>query len=140
MRISDWNSDVCSSDLQGTDQPAAGSAADGPTAEGPTAEGPTGGEVPGNVLGSEPDSDFWRAIRRGETGYVSIPNAAAGRLIQSEGDNWRAVRNGPVTVYGAWAMLGVVIVLALFFALRGRIRIDAGPKIGRASLRERGGQ
>src|SRR3546814_7623945 len=98
MRISDWNSDVCSSDLQGTDQPAAGSAADGPTAEGPTAEGPTGGEVPGNVLGSEPDSDFWRAIRRGETGYVSIPNAAAGRLIQSEGDNWRAVRNGPVTV------------------------------------------
>src|SRR3546814_10351590 len=63
----------------------------------------------------------------GETGYVSIPNAAAGRLIQSEGDNWRAVRNGPMTVYGAWAMLGVVIVLALFFALRGRIRIDAGP-------------
>src|SRR3546814_18307160 len=84
---------------QGTDQPAAGSAADGPTAEGPTAEGPTGegptgGEVPGNVLGSEPDSDFWRAIRRGETGYVSIPNAAAGRLIQSAGDTWRAVRNG----------------------------------------------
>src|SRR3546814_13457098 len=59
------------------------------------------------------DSDFWRAIRQGETGYVSIPNAAAGLLIQSEGDNWRAVRNGPVTVYGAWAMLGVVIVLAL---------------------------
>src|SRR3546814_12435282 len=65
---------------QGTDQPAAGSAADGPTAEGPTAEGPTGGEVPGNVPGSEPDSDFWRAIRRGETGSVSIPHAAAGQL------------------------------------------------------------
>ena len=95
-------------------------------AETPTA-GPTGGEVPGNVLGNQADSDLWRAIRRGETGSVSIPNERAGLLIQSEGDNWRAVRNGPVTVYGAWAMLAVVAILALFFALRGRIRIDAGP-------------
>src|SRR3546814_6912182 len=27
----------------------------------------------------------------------------------------------------SWLMLGTVIVLALFFALRGRIRIEAGP-------------
>lgn len=95
-------------------------------ADAPAATGPTGGEVPGNVLGNSADSDLWRAIRQGETGYVSIPNAAAGQLIQSEGDNWRAIRNGPLTVYGAWTMLGVVIILALFFALRGRIRIESG--------------
>jgi len=89
--------------------------------------GPVGGQVPGNALGNQADSDFWRAIRQGETGFVSIPNPSAGQLIQSEGDNWRAVRNGPVTVYGAWLMLGIVIVIALFFAFRGRIRIDAGP-------------
>ena len=99
----------------------------GQAAGAPAAQGPTGGQVPGNVLGDKADSDFWRAIRQGETGYVSIPNAGAGQLIQSEGDNWRAVRNGPLTVYGAWAMLGIIIVLALFFALRGRIRIEAGP-------------
>lgn len=93
----------------------------------PAADGPTGGTVPGNVLGNQADADLWRAIRQGERGSVSIPNAQAGVLIQSEGDNWRAVRNGPLTVYGAWLMLGIVIVLALFFALRGRIRIDAGP-------------
>jgi formate dehydrogenase subunit gamma len=91
------------------------------------AESPTAGNVPGNVLGNAADSEFWRAIRRGETGSVTIPNAQAGQLIQSEGDNWRAVRNGPVTVYGAWAMLGIVALIALFFAVRGRIRIDAGP-------------
>lgn len=101
--------------------PAWGQAAQEP------AGGPTGGQVPGNALGDRADSDFWRAIRQGESGYVSIPNATAGVLIQSEGDNWRAVRNGPVTVYGAWLMLGIIIVIALFFALRGRIRIDAGP-------------
>jgi formate dehydrogenase subunit gamma len=91
------------------------------------AESPTAGNVPGNVLGNTADSEFWRAIRRGEAGSVSIPNAQAGQLIQSEGDNWRAVRNGPVTVYGAWVMLGIVALIALFFAVRGRIRIDAGP-------------
>ena len=107
--------------------PAWGQAAGEPAPESPTGEGPTGGQVPGNALGNQADSDFWRAIRQGETGYVSIPNARAGQLIQSEGDNWRAVRNGPLTVYGAWTMLGIIIVIALFFALRGRIRIDAGP-------------
>ena len=103
------------------------SSAWGQSADQTTAESPTGGNVPGNVLGNAADSDFWRAIRQGEAGQVSIPDAQAGRLIQSEGDNWRAVRNGPLTVYGAWAMLGVVAIIALFFAIRGRIRIDAGP-------------
>jgi formate dehydrogenase subunit gamma len=90
-------------------------------------ESPTAGNVPGNALGNTADSEFWRAIRQGEAGSVSIPDRQAATLIQSEGDNWRAVRNGPLTVYGAWLMLGIVAVIALFFAVRGRIRIDAGP-------------
>ncbi|MGD1880350.1 MAG: formate dehydrogenase subunit gamma [Kiloniellaceae bacterium] len=91
------------------------------------AESPTGGRVPGNVLGDQADADMWRAVRGGVEGTVSIPDKQAGRLIQSQGSDWRAVRNGPVTVYGAWAMLGIVAIIALFFAVRGRIRIDAGP-------------
>ena len=91
------------------------------------AESPTGGQVPGNVLGSSADSELWRAIRRGEMGTVSIPDQQAAMLIQSEGDNWRAIRNGPVTVYGGWVVLGILAVIALFFVFRGRIRIDAGP-------------
>lgn len=117
--------------------PAWGQAVPAPAAQ---ADGPVGGQVLGNVLGDRADSDFWRAIRQGETGRVSIPNPNAGLLIQSEGDNWRAVRNGPLTVYGAWLMLGIIIVIALFFALRGRIRIDAGPSgttIERFNLLER---
>jgi formate dehydrogenase subunit gamma len=90
-------------------------------------ESPVSGNVPGNVLGNQDDSAIWRAIRQGERGTVSIPDAQAGQLIQSEGDNWRAVRNGPLTVYGAWAMLGIIAIIAVFFAVRGRIRIDAGP-------------
>lgn len=87
----------------------------------------TAGQVPGNSLGGTSDSEFWRQIRNGQQGQVTIPNARAGVLIQSEGDNWRSARNGPVSTYGAWVLLGAVIVIAGFFAIRGRIRIHDGP-------------
>jgi len=88
---------------------------------------PQAGNVPGGNLGTRSDAKIWRTIRRGTQGKVSIPDKLAGVMIQSEGDNWRAWRNGPITVAGAWATLGVIGALALFFVARGRIMIDAGP-------------
>ena len=88
---------------------------------------PTMGNVPGDSLGNESDSELWRAVRNGVQGNVSIPDKQAGVLVQSEGDIWRAWRNGPVTVTGIWIVFGMLGLLALFFAIRGRIRIEAGP-------------
>ncbi len=85
------------------------------------------GQVPGNTLGSNSDAELWRAIRRGAEGNLSAPGGAQGGvLIQSEGDNWRAIRNGPVSKYGVWGLLGIIAILAVFFAVRGRIKIEAG--------------
>ena len=86
-----------------------------------------GGQVPGETSGATSDSSFWRAIRQGSGGTVSIPDNQAGVLIQSEGDAWRAFRLGPLSTYGVWGLAGIVILLALFFLLRGRIMIEAGP-------------
>jgi formate dehydrogenase subunit gamma len=96
----------------------------------PAAQAQEGGEVPGGSLGSTSDSEIWRQLRRGIQGTVSIPNKQAGVLIQSEGEDWRAFRNGPLSTYGAWAMLGVVVLLALFFLARGRVRLE-GERTGR---------
>ncbi len=85
-----------------------------------------GGKVPGQSLGNSSNSELWRAVRKGTRGTVSTPDKQAGQLIQSEGDNWRAWRNGPVSTYGIWGILGIVILLALFFLIRGRIKIDSG--------------
>ncbi len=84
------------------------------------------GQVPGASLGNQSDAEFWRAIRRGDAGTVSGPDARAGVMIQSEGDLWRAMRNGPLSTYGIWVLVGVTALLALLFLLRGRIRIEAG--------------
>ena len=84
------------------------------------------GEPPGDSLGSASDSELWRTLRRGYQGSVSFPDKQMGVAIQSEGDNWRAMRNGPVSIYGAWYLAAVLIVLGLFFLVRGRIKIEAG--------------
>lgn len=89
-------------------------------------EAPTQGNVPGNSRGLSSDADLWRALRQGVEGTVSIPDKKAGVLVQSEGDNWRAMRNGPLSQYGAYALFGTIVLLALFFLLRGRIRIESG--------------
>jgi formate dehydrogenase subunit gamma len=73
------------------------------------------------------NADMWRGARQGVQGYVSIPNPQAGVLVQSEGENWRNWRNGPISTYGTWLLLGIIVVLALFLAIRGRIRVEAGP-------------
>ena len=87
---------------------------------------PDNPDVRTQTQGSVSDTDIWSAIRKGEVGNVSIPDAKAAQLIQSEGEIWRAVRNGPLTVYGAYALLGTIVFLAIVFVIRGRVRIDHG--------------
>ena len=72
------------------------------------------------------DAPLWREVRRGEQGYVSIPNKQAGTLVQSGGESWRLFRNGPYQTWAGYVLLGMVALLSLFFALRGRIGIEEG--------------
>ncbi len=84
------------------------------------------GQASTDVLGNSAQTEFWRAIRQGKHGTVANTERNAAQLIQSEGDNWRALRNGPLSVYGAQAMIGIIMLLAIFFIFRGRVRIDHG--------------
>lgn len=102
----------------------------------PEAVDPTAGR--GDVI----NSDVWRQVRRGVSGTVSIPDKNAGQLVQSDGELWRNLRNGPLARYGVWGMGGMLALLALFFLVRGRIRLEhgwAGETITRFSSLERTG-
>ncbi|MCZ7656187.1 MAG: cytochrome b/b6 domain-containing protein [Rhodocyclaceae bacterium] len=57
-----------------------------------------------------------------------------GVLIQSGGETWRELRNGPITLYGGIALCVVVVAIALFYLKRGMIRLS-GPPTGRHILR-----
>ena len=84
------------------------------------------GQVPGNTSGSASDADLWRQIKEGGAGNVASPDASDGRMIQYEGQLWREIHNGPLPRYGAWALIGTIVLLALVFAGLGRVRITAG--------------
>jgi len=79
------------------------------------------------VIPQPSDSDSWRELRRGRDLFVTIQGPNAGVAIQSEGEDWRSIRNGPLSLYGGWLLFAIILLLAVFFVLRGRIPIDAGP-------------
>jgi formate dehydrogenase subunit gamma len=93
---------------------------------------PPGASIPGgpNVVQPERpgnyDVEMWKKVREGLSGNVSIPDKKAGQLVQSDGEAWRNFRNGPLPRYGLWGIAGVVVLLAAFLLVRGRIRIEHG--------------
>ena len=91
-----------------------------------TAKAQDKGMVPGNALGLKSDADLWRYVRTGKAGSTQMKDELASVMIQSEGDNWRSLRNGPVSVYGAYGLAGIIGLLLIFFFVRGRITVDSG--------------
>ena len=74
-----------------------------------------------------PVPDTWREIRQGEAGFIAGQPASRGVLIQSEGEAWRAARNGKVAWYGGLALVGVTLAIGAFYLIRGKIRLEGGP-------------
>ena len=73
------------------------------------------------------------------TGRVSIPDSKAGTLEQPRGRDFRAFHEGALPWIGAIVILGMIVLLALFYFIRGRIRTQmrAGIKIERFNWFER---
>jgi formate dehydrogenase subunit gamma len=83
---------------------------------------------PLGTLGGASDPELWRALRYGTADVTSsAQNPGATLLVQDGGMTWFNVRNGPLRIYGGYALLGMIGLLLLFYLLRGRIMIEAGP-------------
>jgi formate dehydrogenase subunit gamma len=67
-------------------------------------------------------------------GRVSIPDKDSARLIQPAGLEFRAFHQGTLPKVGAYAILGMIVLVAVFFLVRGRVRLSEGFS-GRTVLR-----
>ncbi len=85
-------------------------------------------EIASNQSGLEktinPRAQTWRKVREGVTGYSAVTGPEAGQLIESNGEVWRRIRNGPLATYGAWAMFATLAALALFYVVRGQVKLS----------------
>ncbi|WP_420862527.1 formate dehydrogenase subunit gamma [Algirhabdus cladophorae] len=99
---------------------------------------PAGGTGLGSqlgTLGGASDPELWRALRYGSADITaSNSGPAATTLVQDGGMAWLMFRQGPLIKYGGYLLLGTLALLAVFFLIRGRIRID-GEKTGRKITR-----
>lgn len=98
--------------------------ATGAPAQQPTSVNPTASSVN--------EQKLLEALKPGSAGQdtingrVSIPDKRSGNLIQPAGQDWRATHEGTLPKVGTSAILGMLGMLAIFFAIRGRIRVESG--------------
>ena len=87
------------------------------------------------TLGGASDSEVFRALRYGSSDVtVSSRAPASDVLIQDGGMWWLQMRDGPLSTYGGSLLQAILAMLALFYVIRGKIRID-GEKTGRTIKR-----
>ncbi len=99
----------------------------------PDAAAPTSEQL--GTRGGASDADLWRAYRYDSADITTQARGpAVTTLIQDRGVWWWQFREGPLLQYGAWLLGGTLIALALFYLLRGRVRID-GERTGRTITR-----
>jgi formate dehydrogenase subunit gamma len=90
------------------------------------------------TLGGASDSEMFRALRYGEANLTTQARfPAADVVIQDTGMGWLELRRGALADWGAAGLIGTILLLALFYVGRGKIRID-GEKTGETITRFRG--
>jgi formate dehydrogenase subunit gamma len=76
---------------------------------------------------SHNQAPLWREVRSGEAGFTTTQGVQTGVLIQSEGESWRRLRNGPISLYGGILLLVVAGAIGVFYRARGSLKLKEPP-------------
>jgi formate dehydrogenase subunit gamma len=76
------------------------------------------------------NAPVWREVRSGEEHYTTDKGREAGVLVQSAGETWRQIRNGPMTFYGGWLVVLTALAILAFYFAKGPVRLH-GTRTGR---------
>jgi len=86
-------------------------------------------DFPQGVSTTNPGSDLWREVRSRDlpmSGVTQVQGVDSGVLINSQGDRWARFRIDQPVRHAPAALLVVVAILVLFYALRGKVGIEGG--------------
>lgn len=80
------------------------------------------------------NAPMWRDVRSSDVFITQVRGVETGVLVQPWGETWREIRNGPISLYGGVLILAVPILIGLFYAWKGPMRVHGQPT-GRMILR-----
>src|SRR3954468_23862394 len=74
------------------------------------------------------EDQLLKALKEGDkiTGRITIPDSMASSLIQPGGREWRDFQPHKLPIIGGVVLIGTFVLLVVFLAVRGRIRIEHG--------------
>ena len=87
----------------------------------------------------DPGADLWRMVRQREQvvpGTSQVKGVETGILINTPGDRWTQFRVNELAKYAPYVLGAVLLLILLFYLIRGRIRVKngfSGSKIHRFS-------
>jgi formate dehydrogenase subunit gamma len=73
------------------------------------------------------NAPMWRSVRSGREHATQVSGRETGVLIQSGGETWRQIRNGPVTLIGGLLLVLVPIIIGVFYGLNGPLKLHGQP-------------
>ena len=82
-----------------------------------------------SFLLGHPGGDLWRDVRQRQSdniGVSQIKGVDSNILINARGDQWARLRVNSIVKIAAFGLLGVILALGVFYAIRGKIRVKDG--------------
>lgn len=86
------------------------------------------------------NAPVWREVRSGQAQTTQVRGIETNVLVQTEGEVWRQIHNGPLTIFGGMLVLAVPLLLFWLYRWRGAIKVRdklTGRKIQRLSTWDR---
>ena len=85
------------------------------------------------------NAPVWRNVQSGTPNFTTVQGREAEVLIQpparflgqdaraTAGEAWRQFRNGPVTFYGGWLVILVLLIIAALYFAKGPVKLHDRP-------------
>ena len=91
---------------------------------------PAGAQQPSSVnpnAAAVKEQQLLNALQNGTvSGRVTIPDQKSGALIQPGGRDWRHFHEVTLRWIGAIAILGMLVILIVFYLVRGQVKLESG--------------
>jgi formate dehydrogenase subunit gamma len=108
-------------------------------AQQPAPQTPTQEQQQRSITQPGNNAPVWREVQSGQPNYTSIPGREMNVLIQpparflgqdvrvTAGEAWRQFRNGPVTFWGGWVVVLVLLAILAFYMVFGPVKLHGKP-------------